>query len=86
MAAGVVECAQAAAVIAQHDEGLGADAHGAPVAGTGQLLLARHRDPAPVPERLQLALVVGRVVVPGGRQPGFKPFERFPCHVARVKL
>lgn len=64
--AGVVERLYLQILGAQHDERLGADARHAPVAGRGDLLLARDRDPACVPERVELALVVRRVGIPGG--------------------
>jgi hypothetical protein len=85
VAAGVVEGADAI-VIAHEHQRLRADAHGPPVAGAGELLLARDHHPAVVPERFQLALVVRRVVVPGGWQAGLELLKWFPCHPPRVKL
>jgi len=64
--AGVVERLHLEVFAAQHDERLAADARHAPVAGLCDFLLARDRDPARVPERVQLALVVRRIGVPAG--------------------
>ena len=86
MAAGVVERPQVAGFISDDDQGLRADPRYAPVSRLGQLFLARDHHPARVPERVELALVMRRVVVPGCRQPGFQTLQRFPCHPARVKL
>jgi hypothetical protein len=84
--AGVVERLQAAFSVLQDNNILRADRNAQPVTRRGDLLRAAGRNPAAEPERLQLALVMRRIVVPGRRQPGFEALERFPCHAGRVKL
>jgi len=74
VAAGVVERLQL--LVHHQDEALRPDLHYPPIARRGQLFLARHRDPLRIPERRELALVVRRVGVPGGRQAGFQALER----------
>src|SRR5204863_2438413 len=71
---GVVERLQP--FVVYQDDALRADLHDAPVAPHGQLFFARDRDPLRVPERLELAIVMRRIGIPGGRQPGFEAFER----------
>ena len=68
MAAGVVKGTRRTVAIAGHDDPLVADLGDEIVARLGQLLRTADADPVPVPDRLELARVLRRVVVPGGRE------------------
>src|SRR5688572_32849227 len=76
MAAGVVEGAHSAAAIAGDDDPLVADLGHEVVAGFAQFIRAADADPVAVPDGLELARVLRRVVIPGGGQRRGRPFEQ----------
>src|SRR5205807_322646 len=82
--AGVVKCLEPAVFVLQKNYFLRPDRCYPPVARRGELLLARHGDPLPVPERLELALVVRGIEIPGCRHAGLETVERFPFHLPRI--
>ena len=66
--AGVVEGARPAIAVARHDQPLAADVSQKVVARIRQVLEPADADPVAMPDGLEFALVLRRVVVPGGRQ------------------
>jgi hypothetical protein len=64
MPAGVVESTQLSVVVAQQNDRLRTDPDHFPVARVRDLVASTRRDPAAIPEDIELARVVNRVVIP----------------------